>query len=497
MAARPPNDAYTLTKETALVGLGCHKSLWWRLHEPMAPELTPTVADEYRRREGRRVGEMARTYVPGGRLIVGGAADDPAARVAATRDVLSDVSVPAIYEGAFLANDTLVRTDILERRGAAWTLIEVKAKTSVSEAEHLPDIAVQAAIVRACGVPVERYEIMHLNRECRFPDLSNLFVRVDVTAQVRERLAAMDAALVEAVRAARADAAPEAAIGDHCSKPHDCAFMDRCWPQLPKHHVSTLYRIGKKAQAFLEQGYETIDQLPDDVKLGAVAARQRRAVRQGSIVVERDELVSALATLARPVAHLDFETVQPAIPLWPGCRPYDQIPVQLSCHVVGADGATTHHEWLFDGTGDPRAEAAGAILAACSGARTVTAYYAPFEQKCIELVAEACPSDAPALLRIAGALVDLLPIVREHVYHPEFGGSFSLKRVLPALVPEMTYDGLEIAEGGTAQVRLARLLFDTNVSETERREIRDALLRYCKLDTDAMVALERRLLALV
>ena len=208
-------------------------------------------------------------------------------------------------------------------------------------------------------------------------------------------------------------------------------------------------------------------------------------------------MVLELAQVTRPVAHLDFETVQPAIPRWPGCRPYDQIPVQLSCHVVDADGTTSHHEWLFDGAGDPRPDAARAILDACAGARTVTAYSASFEKKCIELVADACPGEAAALLRIAGSLVDLLPIVRGHVYHPDFGGSFSLKKVLPALVPEMSYDGLEIAEGGTAQVHLSRLLFDPNVSEAERREIRDALLRYCKLDTDAMVALERRLLALV
>jgi predicted RecB family nuclease len=496
-SGRAPLAGYSLTKETALIGLGCHKSMWWRVHEPMAPELTPSIADDFRRREGRRVGELARSYVPGGRLIVGGPADDPAARVSATLDVLRDMSVPVVYEGAFVANETLVRTDILERRGGAWTLVEVKSATSVSAAEHLPDLAIQAAVVRASGLSVDRYEIMHLNRECRFPDLSNLFVRADATEQVRSMLDDVDLAIVEAVRAVRETAAPEAAIGEHCFKPRDCAFKDRCWPALPKHHVRTLYRIGRKADALIAQGYETIDQLPDDVKLGVVAARQRRAVRQGSIVVERDELVRALAAVERPVAHLDFETVGPAIPRWSGCRPYDQVPVQLSCHVVGVEGATTHHEWLFDGDGDPRPDAARAILAACRGAKTVTAYFSSFEKQCIELVAAACPDDAEELRRIAASLVDLLPIVREHVYHPDFCGSFSLKSVLPALVPEMTYQGLEIAEGGAAQVQLSRLLFDADVNEAERREIRDALLRYCKLDTDAMVALERKLLALV
>ena len=175
---------YTLSKHTALAGLGCHRALWWLLHEPSAPERVATPADEHRQREGRRVGALARSYVPGGRLI-DGEWGDVAGRVARTRDAMADPAVPAIYEAAFIAHDTLVYVDILERRGAAWTLVEVKSSTSLSEAEHVPDIAIQASVLRACGVAVERYEIMHLNRECQFPDLSTLFVRDDVTETVR------------------------------------------------------------------------------------------------------------------------------------------------------------------------------------------------------------------------------------------------------------------------------------------------------------------------
>ncbi len=440
---------------------------------------------------------MARSYVPSGRLI-DGEWGDVAGRVARTRDAMTDPAVPAIYEAAFIAHDTLVYVDILERRGAAWTLVEVKSSTSLSEAEHVPDIAIQASVLRACGVPVERYEIMHLNRECQFPDLSTLFVRDDVTETVRERLDAIDLALAEQLVVAREASPPAVPIGEQCSKPRDCAFKPRCWPVLPQHHVTTLYRIGRKADKLVSMGYETIDQLPDDIELSAIASRQRRAVRQGSLVVERETLVAALARLERPVAHLDFETVAPAIPVWPGCRPYDNVPVQLSCHVVAADGSSTHHEWLFDGQGDPRPEAGRAILAACAGAKTITAYNSSFERKCIELVAQVCPGEAPALLAIGNALVDLLPIVRDNVYHPEFVGSFSLKRVLPALVPELSYKDLEIAEGGSAQIELSRLLFDAEgMSDEARREIRGALLRYCERDTLAMVELERRLLALI
>ncbi|HXT15984.1 MAG TPA: DUF2779 domain-containing protein [Gemmatimonadaceae bacterium] len=487
---------YVLSKKTALAGLQCHKRLWWEINDNAAAELRESPAVQYRLREGTQVGALAREYVPGGLLIAGGNRSI-AARLAETRAAMAMPNLRVIYEAAFLAGATLVFTDILERNGDGWNLIEVKASTSVSAAEHVPDIAIQAAVMRAAGVDVTRYEIMRLNRECEYPDLSNLFVREDVTADVRELLDGIDGALADLVRVAGESQVPDAATGDHCSKPRACPFTDRCWPELPRHHVSTLYRIGKKADTLVSQGYQTIDQLPDDVKLSAIGARQRRAVRQGDVVVERDALIRALSSLARPVAHLDFETVQPAIPRWTGCRPYDQIPVQLSCHVVDPDGRVRHHEWLFDGEGDPRPEAARAILAACRGARTVTAYFSTFERDCIRRVAVACPDDATELFAIAESLVDLLPIVRENVYHPEFHGSFSLKKVLPALVPELSYSGLAIAEGETAQLQLSRMIFERGaMSEEERRELRGALLEYCKLDTQAMVALEERLMRL-
>jgi hypothetical protein len=265
---------------------------------------------------------------------------------------------------------------------------------------------------------------------------------------------------------------------------------------MPEHHVSTMYGLTRKKKAALvEQGWHTIQELPDSVKLGAIAARQRRAVRQGEMVVEHSALDAALGRLQPPVVHIDFETVQPAIPVWPGCRPYDQVPVQLSSHFVGADGSVKHFAWLFDGVGDPRPEAARAILGACEGAATVTAYSASFERECIEHVAEACPEYSEALLSLASRLVDLLPVVRDAIYHPGFGGSFSLKRVLPVLVPSMSYEGLAIAEGETATAELARMIFARagEMGEREREELRGALLAYCERDTEAMMRLAERL----
>jgi len=209
-------------------------------------------------------------------------------------------------------------------------------------------------------------------------------------------------------------------------------------------------------------------------------------------------LAKALAEFTSPLAFLDFETVSLAIPRWNGCRPWQNVPVQFSCHVEERGRGLVHHEWLADGPGDSRPALAEAVVAACAGARRIVAYYASFERECIRQLAEAVPRLAPELERIERRLVDLLPLVRNHVYHPDFGGSFSIKRTLPALVPGLSYADLEIREGETATLELMRLLFaDDELQAGERVDLRAALLRYCERDTWAMVRMLEQLRGLV
>jgi len=269
--------------------------------------------------------------------------------------------------------------------------------------------------------------------------------------------------------------------------------MARCWSILPPHHVSTLYAMRRRALELDEQGYRTIHDLPEDVPLGKIADRQRRAVQERRIIVE-PPLASALEAFVPPIAFLDFETVGLAIPVWEGCHPYDAVPVQFSCHVQEADGRVTHHEWLAGGPEDPRPALAERLIRACEGARTVVAYNAGFEGRCIEQMAEALPALGVPLRSIVARLVDLLPVLRNHVYHPDFGGSFGLKSVLPALEPELRYDGLTIADGETASLELERLLFSGDQLERGAREqLQSDLLRYCHQDTWGLVRLLERL----
>jgi predicted RecB family nuclease len=478
-----------LSKSRVMTGLQCHKLLWWMVHEPAAPELELDGRASAVMDQGARVGELARTYVPGG-LLIDLPYDAYAERLAATEEALRG-GCPVIYEAAFRADNVFVSVDILERRGSRYCLVEVKSTTSVKE-HHLLDVAIQTHVLRRSGLDVTRMEVMHLNRECAYPDLSTLFVRQNVTELV-EGLLAKIPEQIAAQATMLAGELPSVAVGDHCSAPYECPFVERCWPERHPHHVSTLYAMRRRALELDQDGYHTIHEIPDEVVLGAIAERQRRAVRAGKIVVEPD-LAQALETFVAPMAFLDFETVGLAVPVWNGCHPYDAVPVQFSCHVVQSDGRLAHHAWLADGPGDPRPAIAERVVAACEGARTVVAYNALFERRCLEDTANAVPHLAVPLRDIASRLTDLLPVIRNYIYHPDFGGSFSLKRVLPALVPELRYDGLAIADGESASLELVRLLFHGDRLDPDARDrLRRDLLCYCDQDTRGLVRLLERL----
>lgn len=488
--ARSPGTR--LSKSRFCQGLQCPKQLWWRVHEPGAPELAADPALQAVFDRGHRVGELARERFPGG-VLVEGDHRQVEERIERTRRALAG-GAPAVFEASFVADDVFVAVDVLERRGRGWILSEVKSTLDVKEA-HLPDVAIQLHVLRAAGLDVPRAEVMHLDRECRFPDLSNLFARDEVTVEAEALLPAIPGQIRE-LQAALAGPLPRAAIGDRCTDPYECPFLARCWPVLPPHHVSTLYRIGGLAEALVAAGVETIPDLPDGVALPAIAARQARSVRSGEVVVEPG-LARALERLEAPVAFLDFETVMPAVPAWDGCHPYEQVAVQLSCHVAGPGGRLEHHEFLAEGPGDPRAAVAAAVARACAGAATVVAYNAGFEKRCLEHLAAAVPARREALGEVVRRLVDLLPIVRDHVYHPAFGGSFGLKSVAPALCPGLGYGDLAIGEGGTASAVLEGLLLRGDAfPPAERARLRSQLLAYCARDTLAMVRLVERLRAL-
>ena len=477
-----------LSKSRFVAGIQCHKLLWWKVHEPDAVELQPNIVLQDRFDQGSQVGELAQTRFPGGTLI-----DFPYrevdAKIEATRLAL-DFAAPAIYEASFLADNTFVAVDVLERLDDGFRIIEVKSSSSQKD-EHIADAAVQKHVLVQCGIDVRAVEIMHLNKEYRHPDQGDLFARTDVTTPVDEWLGRIPAEL-EAQLAMLAEPCPDIEIGEHCFEPRDCPFMERCWPDSPD-HIIKLYNVGGvKAAAYMDSGIQWISDLPPNEKLPAAAQRQLRAMQSGEVVVE-SELSKALEPFDVRLGHLDFETIQRAVPVWDGLGPWHQAAAQFSYHQEDGSGGFTHAEHLAEGPLDARPALARAVIEATADAERVV-HYSSFEKTRIRSLQKSVPELEPELKKLESKLIDLLPVIRNNVYHPDFQGSFSLKFVLPALVPELRYDDLVIVDGMVASVTIARLLFVTGKLSPEQHEkTRHDLLEYCKRDTWATVRLLERL----
>jgi predicted RecB family nuclease len=477
-----------LSKSRFVAGCQCEKLLWWTVHEPDATELQPDKVLQDLFDQGRHVGDLARERFPGGILI-----DHPheayAVRLASTQTAIA-VSPPAIFEACFESGGVFIAVDVLEQSQAGWTLVEVKSGSSV-KSEHIPDAAIQTWVLRKAGLDVTRVEIMHLNPEYRHPDQGDLFVREDVTALVEAFLPRVPS-LVQELGAMLDGPRPEKALGAHCYEPRACALHGRCWPDDP-HHIRHLYNVGpKKTISYMAAGIHSFRDLTPEAKLPFAAQRQLKAIKEQRLVVE-PTLAEAIAPFESPLGYLDFETVGRAVPVWDGLAPWGAAVAQFSYHEEQADGSHTHVGWLAEGPGDPRRELAEAMLAATAGARRIATYSA-YEKTRITELKRLVPELATALDELLAKLVDLLPVVRNNVYHPDFRGSFSLKYVLSPLVPELSYNDLVIVDGRLASVEIARLLFVAHrIPIAERDRLRQDLLDYCERDTWATVRLMARL----
>ena len=212
------------------------------------------------------------------------------------------------------------------------------------------------------------------------------------------------------------------------------------------------------------------------------------AVQCGVLRVE-PRLGESLDRLAFPLHFLDFESWNPALPVFAGTHPTSRYPFQWSDHRLRIDGTTDHAGYLADGSDDPRVNVAATLVRRFADPGTILAYHAGFERERLRDLACLVPALEAPLLDMAERLVDLETIVTDHVYHPDFHGSFSLKSVLPALVPGCGYDGLAIRDGGTAALAYERLR--QLPPGPEKDELRAHMLDYCAQDTRGMLEIYR------
>jgi len=487
-----------LSKSRFLAGLQCLKRLYLQVHQPTLAER----GDEghfARLRQGDEVGRLAQSGFPGG-VLVGFAqgVDDALARTAV---LLDDRSVPAIFEATVQYSNILIRVDILERRpGDRWRLIEVKSSVEL-KAHYIYDVAIQHHVLIKCGLDVSSVRLMHLNRDYRYDGRehhpASLFSFVEITKPIR-KLDAELPGLITAQRDALGGAEPpEIEAGPQCRAPCLCEFHGHCNPEPPEHHISLLPRLSeKKFVALGALGVSVIHEIPADFELSPIQARIRTAVSTGRTWVS-DSLAEELDVLAYPRYFMDFESLYPAVPRFEGMWPYCQIPFQWSVHrQLTAGGEWEHWEFLAEDERDPRPGFIKTLCEALGDRGPIIVYNAGFESTRLKQLADWLPAYRGRIAKIQARLWDLLPCVQRCVYDPQFNGSFSIKAVLPALVPEMSYDGMEVGNGGQAGLAWEQMVRG-GVEPSERRRLREALLAYCCQDTLAMVRILERLAGLI
>jgi hypothetical protein len=441
-----------ISKSKFVAGVQCLKRLYWQVHEPqLAAE--PDAATEAIIQQGREVGLLARQMFPRGVEVVSDGGLDQAIR--ATRELVANPEVPAIFEGVFEHDGVLVRVDVLHRRrDGRWRLIEVKSSTSV-KVEHLDDVGIQSRVVSRCGVDLASVCLAHINRNYVFDggsiDVRRLFKIRNLTRRVQRLQPKLTFQLRAEFTVLPMPKAPDVAPGKHCMSPVTCEFFDRCNPALPDDHIGYLPRIHASVMEKLQElGVESIRDVPDDFELTEIQRRAATCVQTGKLWLS-DELKEELSGLKYPLYFTDSETVNPAIPRFPGMRPYDHLPFQWSVHVQQSPGDEPElHEFLAADVSDPRREFIASLCDALGERGSILVYNVAFESQRLSELAVWLPEFAERIKNLQARLWDLLPVVRSHVYHPTFAGSYSLKSVLPALVPEMSYEGMLVGNGQDA-----------------------------------------------
>jgi hypothetical protein len=405
-----------------------------------------------------------------------------------TRTLMDSLFRAPVYEATLQHDGVLVRQDVLLPDGDGWRIVEIKASTKLKP-EHVNDCAVQAWVHIESGYPLNRIALAHIDNQFVYQGeghYEGLLIENDLTQQVFDLLPSVPV-WVEKAREAVEGPMPNVPVGQHCTSPYECPFLDFCWPGDAPYPVQGLKGSKKKLAEWIIAGYRDIREVPASRISSSTQLRIHRVTVEGTAEL----LPGARAfvdQLAFPRFYLDFETVGPAIPVWAGTRPYQVLPFQWSCHIERSPGVMEHAEFLDLSGEAPMRELAVQMIEALESEGPIL-MYTTYERTVVQGLAAMFPDLDAALQAIDERLVDLHPVTRDNYYHPDMLGSWSIKAVLPTIAPDMDYAKLQgIKEGTEASVAYLEAI-NPATGPDRKEKIRRNLLKYCKHDTEAMVQL--------
>jgi len=482
-----------ISKSQYLKGLQCPKALWLYRHRPdLAPEVPASKQQIFD--QGHEVGILAQQYFTGGVEVTDKYYDIDKA-IASTKNHIRN-GVGIIYEATACSPDgAYSRIDILRKASMPdqWDLIEVKQSKGVKD-YYLDDMAFQRYAFKNAGYNVRNSYLMRINGSyVRFGPLNlhELFAMEDYTMLVSDKMADIPARIDTLLEITNSDNEPSIEIGNHCKKPFKCDYRHYC----RQHHnipVYSVYEIfgGTKLEQLLEQGIKEISEIPEDFSCTARQTIAINAYKNQEIHVNQSAIREFLNSLVYPLFYLDYETIFPSVPLFDNASPNQQIPFQFSLHIQEkTDGKARHIDFLHTELSDPRPHFVQKLTASLTGKGSVVVYNKAFEVRINNALGHALPQYADTLKNINERMVDLLvPFRSRNLYHPAMQGDASLKSVLPAFVPELNYDDMEISDGEMASIMYMKCL-KNQVSEEQKSRIYKNLRDYCYLDTLAEIKL--------
>ena len=475
-----------LSKSRLISAWQCPKKLHLENHHSELAVITPQMESAFA--GGHQVGDIAKRLWGSDDSVE--IAFNFKTMVAETQHLFESGADFPIFEATLRHENVLVRVDVMIPDGDGWRVIEVKASTSIKD-YHVLDCAIQDWVLRNSGINVTSVSLAYINNQFVYPgneDYEGLLVETDLTDEVRT-LEPSVVELIDKARDAVTGPMPEINVGAQCTKPYDCQFQSYCWPSDTRYPITGLGGSRARLGEYVALGAHDIL----DVDENSITAPTQQRIFRVTCKGEPEILDGArleLEALPYPRYYLDFETIGPGVPIWPGTRPYAAIPVQWSCHIEEEGGELRHEEFL-DLSGQPPMRDLAEKMIACLGESGPVLMYTNYEQKVIEGLLELFPDLAEPLQKIVNRLWDLHPVVKENYYHPDMLGSWSIKAVLPTINPAMDYAELEgINEGtGASDGFIEAISPDTDM--VRKLELEEQLLRYCKFDTEAMLEIVR------
>ena len=480
-----------LSKSLYTKGIQCQKSLWLKKYNKEV--LTPPDDSALARFEtGNEVGDLACQLFPNGIEVAYTTNFDE--MIEQTAKYIAD-GFKYIYEATFSFDGILVLVDVLEIHEDGVCIYEVKSSSSVKDI-YVHDTSIQYYVLSKLGFSIKTANVVHINNSYVRGDtleLDELFTIADVTDEVVVLQEDIPSVLkeFETVLADKINE-PNIDIGKHCNNPYECDAKNYCWKtqrQIPEYSIFNIFNLGSKKQIELyDQGIINIEDIEDDFAMTANQASAVQNYKSKETFINKEKIKEFIDTLIYPIYHLDFETFQQAIPQFKGISPYQQIPFQYSLHIEHENGILEHKEYLaLDGI-DPREQIAQRLCEDIPSDVTVLAYNMSFEKGVIKKLAESFPTLSTHLLSINENMNDLMiPFQKKYYVTPSMNGNYSIKYVLPALVPELAkaYKELDGVQNGTQAMNAFANM--SKMEEGEKLKMRTSLIEYCKLDTLAMV----------